>query len=71
MMHGFCNFAPPKDLEALQALLLAEKGVVVDGNDRSEVQITEGKLYEVERGAECLLAALYLKDVHLQQSLNL
>ena len=27
MTHGSCNFAPPKDLEALQALL-AEKGVV-------------------------------------------
>ena len=51
MTHGSCNFAPPKDLEALQALL-AEKGVVVDGNDRSGVQITEGELREVEREAE-------------------
>ena len=49
--HGSCNFAPPKDLEALQALL-AEKGVVVNGNDRSGVQITEGELREVEREAE-------------------
>ncbi len=46
-----CNFAPPKDLEALQALL-AEKVVVVNGNDRSGVQITEGGLPEVEREAE-------------------
>ena len=51
MTHGSCNFAPPKDLEALQALL-AEKGVVVNGNDRSGVQITEGELREVEREAE-------------------
>jgi transcription factor SFP1 len=51
MTHGSCNFAPPKDLEALQALL-AEKGVMVNGNDRSGVQITEGELREVEREAE-------------------
>jgi hypothetical protein len=51
MTHGSCNFAPPKDLEALQALL-AEKGVVVNGNERSGVQITEGELREVEREAE-------------------
>ncbi|KAH9052753.1 hypothetical protein EDB87DRAFT_346430 [Lactarius vividus] len=51
MTHGSCNFAPPKDLEALQALL-AEKGVVVNGNDRSGMQITEGELREVEREAE-------------------
>ncbi|KAF8486446.1 hypothetical protein DFH94DRAFT_184318 [Russula ochroleuca] len=51
MTHGSCNFAPPKDLEALQALL-AEKGVVVNGNDRSGVQIKEGELREVEREAE-------------------
>ncbi len=51
MTHGSCNFAPPKDLEALQALL-AEKGVVVNGSDRSGVQITEGELREVEREAE-------------------
>ncbi|KAI0247433.1 hypothetical protein BJV78DRAFT_1245722 [Lactifluus subvellereus] len=51
MTHGSCNFAPPKDLEALQALL-AEKGVVVNGNDRSGLQITEGELREVEREAE-------------------
>src|SRR6266404_873670 len=51
MTHGSCNFAPPKDLEALQALL-AEKGVVVNGNDRSGMQISEGELREVEREAE-------------------
>ena len=51
MTHGSCNFAPPKDLEALQAVL-AEKRVVVNGNERSGVQITEGELREVEREAE-------------------
>jgi transcription factor SFP1 len=51
MTPGSCNFAPPKDLEALQALL-AEKGVVVNGNDHSGVQITECELREVEREAE-------------------
>jgi len=43
MTHGSCNFAPPKDLEALQALL-AEKS---DG-----MQMSEGEMREVEREAE-------------------
>jgi hypothetical protein len=43
MIYGTCNFAPPNDLEELQALLV-EKGFVVNGNDRSGVQITEGEL---------------------------
>ncbi|ETW76625.1 hypothetical protein HETIRDRAFT_455141 [Heterobasidion irregulare TC 32-1] len=52
MTHGSCNFAPPKDLEALQALL-AEKGVGVgaDGATRG-AQMSEGEMREVEREAE-------------------
>ncbi|KAA1470829.1 hypothetical protein DENSPDRAFT_858584 [Dentipellis sp. KUC8613] len=48
MTHGSCNFAPPKDLEALQALL-AEKGAQrgADGGVMSE-----GEMREVEREAE-------------------
>ena len=51
MTHGSCNSAPPKDSEALQALLY-EKGVVINGDDRSGRQITEGELLELEREAE-------------------
>jgi transcription factor SFP1 len=51
MTHGYCNFAPPEGLEASQALV-AEKGVVVSGNDHSRVQIMKGDLHDVGRGAE-------------------
>ena len=51
MTHGSCNSAPPKDSEALQALLY-EKGVLINGDDRSGRQITEGELLELEREAE-------------------
>ena len=39
------RFPDPEDLEAPQALL-AEKGVVEDGNDHARVEITEGELPE-------------------------
>ncbi|KAI0048177.1 hypothetical protein FA95DRAFT_1120881 [Auriscalpium vulgare] len=48
MTHGSCNFAPPKDLEAL-ASLLAEKGM--DGGEGTG-NMTEGEMREVEREAE-------------------
>ncbi|KAI0065190.1 hypothetical protein BV25DRAFT_1784788, partial [Artomyces pyxidatus] len=51
MTHGSCNFAPPKDLEALQALL-AEKGVGVGANGEQGRGMSEGELREVEREAE-------------------
>jgi hypothetical protein len=45
------QFHTTKRPGALQALL-AEKGVIVNGNDHSGVQIMEGELHEVEREAE-------------------
>ena len=68
MTHGSCNFAPPKDLEHVQALLaskLASKGisaapdaVVSDEGGALRLRglegmgISEGELREVEREAE-------------------
>lgn len=58
MTHGSCNFAPPKDLEQVQALLASKRsqrqaaeanGEDVDG---SYGMISEGELREVEREAE-------------------
>ncbi|KZT03027.1 uncharacterized protein LAESUDRAFT_738401 [Laetiporus sulphureus 93-53] len=47
MTHGSCNFAPPKDLEQVQALLASKRG----GKDDNE-PISESELREVEREAE-------------------
>ena len=44
--HGSCNFAPPKDLEQIQALLDSKRK---DGNDEP---MSEAELREVEREAE-------------------
>ena len=44
--HGSCNFAPPKDLEQIQALLESKRK---DGNDEP---MSEAELREVEREAE-------------------
>ncbi|KAI0311684.1 hypothetical protein OF83DRAFT_729484, partial [Amylostereum chailletii] len=57
MTHGSCNFAPPKDLEALQALLV-EKGLRTgEGGVGLEMEggrggLSEGEVREVEREAE-------------------
>ncbi|KAI0804609.1 hypothetical protein BC629DRAFT_1437891 [Irpex lacteus] len=49
MTHGSCNFAPPKDLEQLQALLASrQKGK--DGGEGGE--LSESEMREVEREAE-------------------
>ncbi len=49
MTHGSCNFAPPKDLEQLQALLASrQKGK--DGAEGGE--LSESEMREVEREAE-------------------
>lgn len=44
--HGSCNFAPPKDLEQIQALIDSKRK---DGNDEP---MSEAELREVEREAE-------------------
>ncbi|KAG2119437.1 hypothetical protein DEU56DRAFT_120083 [Suillus clintonianus] len=50
MTHGSCNFAPPKDLEQVQALLASKRSArEAAGEDRG---ITEGEMREVEREAE-------------------
>jgi len=57
MTHGSCNFAPPKDLEQVQALLASKRQrQAAEGNgeetDGSFGMISEGELREVEREAE-------------------
>lgn len=48
MTHGSCNFAPPKDLEHLQALLASKRS---QKNDDGE-PLSDAELREVEREAE-------------------
>ncbi|KAJ3481758.1 hypothetical protein NLI96_g7436 [Meripilus lineatus] len=48
MTHGSCNFAPPKDLEQLQALLASKRKGGEDGGE----PITDAELREVEKEAE-------------------
>ncbi|EIW74703.1 hypothetical protein CONPUDRAFT_159995 [Coniophora puteana RWD-64-598 SS2] len=51
MTHGSCNFAPPKDLEHVQALLASKRSQREAAGEDSN-QITEGEMREVEREAE-------------------
>lgn len=51
MTHGSCNFAPPKDLEQVQALL-ASKRSAREAAGEDDNMITEGEMREVEREAE-------------------
>ncbi|EIW77917.1 hypothetical protein CONPUDRAFT_146018 [Coniophora puteana RWD-64-598 SS2] len=51
LTHGSCNFAPPKDLEQVQALL-ASKRSQREAAGEQNAQITEGEMREVEREAE-------------------
>ncbi|EGN97439.1 hypothetical protein SERLA73DRAFT_161479 [Serpula lacrymans var. lacrymans S7.3] len=51
MTHGSCNFAPPKDLEQVQALL-ASKRSAREAAGEDDAGISEGELREVEREAE-------------------
>ncbi|KAG1725630.1 uncharacterized protein EDB91DRAFT_1331039 [Suillus paluster] len=51
MTHGSCNFAPPKDLEHVQALL-ASKRSAREAAGQEDKGITEGEMREVEREAE-------------------
>ncbi|OAX39827.1 hypothetical protein K503DRAFT_799324 [Rhizopogon vinicolor AM-OR11-026] len=51
MTHGSCNFAPPKDLEQVQALL-ASKRSAREAAGEEDQGITEGEMREVEREAE-------------------
>jgi len=51
MTHGSCNFAPPKDLEQVQALL-ASKRSAREAAGQEDQGITEGEMREVEREAE-------------------
>ncbi|KAH7923212.1 hypothetical protein BV22DRAFT_1015860 [Leucogyrophana mollusca] len=51
MTHGSCNFAPPKDLEQVQALL-ASKRSQREAAGEDDNGISEGELREVEREAE-------------------
>jgi len=58
MTHGSCNFAPPKDLEQVQALLASKRSQrqAAEANgeevDSSYGMISEGEMREVEREAE-------------------
>lgn len=56
MTHGSCNFAPPKDLEQVQALLARKRSELAqaagDGESEEAMELTEGELREVEREAE-------------------
>lgn len=58
MTHGSCNFAPPKDLEQVQALLASKRSQrqAAEANgeevDPSFGMISEGEMREVEREAE-------------------
>ncbi|KAL4072059.1 hypothetical protein J3A83DRAFT_4517039 [Scleroderma citrinum] len=51
MTHGSCNFAPPKDLEHVQALLASKRSAREAAGDDDNT-ISEGELREVEREAE-------------------
>ena len=51
LTHGSCNFAPPKDLEQVQALL-ASKRSQREAAGEQNAQITECEMREVEREAE-------------------
>ncbi|KAH7886620.1 hypothetical protein F5I97DRAFT_1020827 [Phlebopus sp. FC_14] len=51
MTHGSCNFAPPKDLEQVQALLASKRSAREAAGDDDQT-ISEGELREVEREAE-------------------
>ena len=51
MTHGSCNFAPPKDLEQVQALLASKRSQREAAGEDSTL-ITEGEMREVEREAE-------------------
>lgn len=51
MTHGSCNFAPPKDLEQVQALLACKRSAR-EAAGEDDNMITEGELREVEREAE-------------------
>lgn len=51
MTHGSCNFAPPKDLEQVQALLASKRSAREAAGDDDNM-ISEGELREVEREAE-------------------
>ncbi|KAI0694043.1 hypothetical protein BC835DRAFT_1034094 [Cytidiella melzeri] len=48
MTHGSCNFAPPKDLEHLQALLASRQSQKSDDGE----PLSESELREVEKEAE-------------------
>lgn len=48
MTHGSCNFAPPKDLEHLQALLASRRSQKSDENE----PLSESEMREVEKEAE-------------------
>ena len=49
MTHGSCNFAPPKDLEHLQALLLSKRNQKAEEGGEP---ISESEMREVEKEAE-------------------
>ncbi|CAL1702676.1 unnamed protein product [Somion occarium] len=49
MTHGSCNFAPPKDLEQIQALLASKRSQKPDGDNEP---ISDAELREVEKEAE-------------------
>ncbi|TCD70379.1 hypothetical protein EIP91_003732 [Steccherinum ochraceum] len=48
MTHGSCNFAPPKDLEHLQALLASKRSQKAEDGE----MISDAELREVEKEAE-------------------
>ena len=48
MTHGSCNFAPPKDLEQLQALLASKRSQKSDEGE----PLSDADLREVEKEAE-------------------
>lgn len=54
MTHGSCNFAPPKDLEQVQALLASKRSQrqAAEANGEEVAVISEGEMREVEREAE-------------------
>ncbi|KAI0919830.1 hypothetical protein AcV5_001793 [Taiwanofungus camphoratus] len=50
LTHGSCNFAPPKDLEHLQALLASKRSQKAE--EGGDEPISDAELREVEREAE-------------------
>lgn len=50
MTHGSCNYAPPKDLEQVQALIASKRAESTEAGN--EGLITESELRELEREAE-------------------